>query len=129
MTIGNVQKFIDSNAEAFLFRFDLKSCYYHVDMNIDSQKYQGFSWVFKDSSERFFQIYHLVSHQLFSYLQKLGEICCWLKMFSNRKESVLKLFWIKDDVYVTLPTGSGKSLTHQALFPFLMENIFLKRRN
>ena len=49
------ENFIDADGEAFLFKFDLKSGYHHVDMHIDSQKYLGFAWTFKDGSKKYFQ--------------------------------------------------------------------------
>ena len=40
-------EFVDSSEEGFLFKFDLKSGYHHIDINRDFQKYLGFSWSFK----------------------------------------------------------------------------------
>ena len=45
MTIGKY--FVDSNEEAFIFKFDLKSGYHHIDVNRDFQKYLAFSWTFR----------------------------------------------------------------------------------
>ena len=40
------EDFIDSDAEAYLFKFDLKSGYHHVHIHKDYQKFVGFSWNF-----------------------------------------------------------------------------------
>ena len=39
------EEFIDTESEAFLFKFDLKSGYHHIDIHKDYQKFLGFSWV------------------------------------------------------------------------------------
>ena len=49
------ENFIDSDSKAFLFKFDLKSGYFHVDIHKDFQKYLGFSWIFKDGRKKYFQ--------------------------------------------------------------------------
>uniref|UniRef100_A0A7M5XH70 Reverse transcriptase domain-containing protein n=1 Tax=Clytia hemisphaerica TaxID=252671 RepID=A0A7M5XH70_9CNID len=48
------EDFIDSDAEACLFKFDLKSGYHHVDIHCDHQKYLGFSWNFGKGPKRYF---------------------------------------------------------------------------
>ena len=40
--------------DGFLFKFDLKSGYHHVDINSEHQKYLGFSWMI-NGKQRFFQ--------------------------------------------------------------------------
>ena len=48
------EDFIDSDSEAYLFKFDLKSGYHHVDIHRDHQKFLGFSWSFKNEPKRYF---------------------------------------------------------------------------
>ena len=39
--------------EGYLFKFDLKNGYYHIDIFEPHQKFLGFSWVFKDNIKYF----------------------------------------------------------------------------
>ena len=45
------QNYLTNNG--FLFKFDLKSGYHHVEINRDYQSYLGFSWKFKDNVRYF----------------------------------------------------------------------------
>ena len=38
------KNFLDENSK-YMFKFDLKSGYYHIDINKNFQKYLGFSWI------------------------------------------------------------------------------------
>ena len=49
------EQYVKVDTPGYLFKFDLKSGYHHVDIHEDFQKFLGFSWIFKDGSRRFFQ--------------------------------------------------------------------------
>ena len=50
-----LEDFIDSDAEAYLFKFDLKSGYHHIDIHKDHHlKFLGFSWSFENEPKRYF---------------------------------------------------------------------------
>ena len=49
------EQYVKVDTPGYLFKFDLKSGYHHVDIHEDFQKFLGFSWIFKDGSKRFFQ--------------------------------------------------------------------------
>ena len=50
------EDFIDSDSKAYLFKFDLKSGYHHIDIHSDYQKYLGFYWEFEYGSKKNFQL-------------------------------------------------------------------------
>ena len=49
------ENYVDEGKEGYLFKFDLKSGYHHIDIHEDSQKYLGFSWKFSDGTIRHLQ--------------------------------------------------------------------------
>ena len=49
------EQFVEADSGGFLFKFDLKSGYHHVDIHKNFQKFLGFSWTFPDGTKRFFQ--------------------------------------------------------------------------
>ena len=49
------EQFVEANGQGYLFKFDLKSGYHHVNIHEASQKFLGFAWVFKSGKKRFFQ--------------------------------------------------------------------------
>ena len=49
-----LEDFIDSDSRAYLFKFDSKSGYHHIDIHRDHQKFLGFSWSFGNGPKRYF---------------------------------------------------------------------------
>ena len=53
--LKSFENYIEGDKEGFLFKFDLKSGYHHVDIHKDSQKYLGFAWRFSDGTTKYLQ--------------------------------------------------------------------------
>jgi hypothetical protein len=95
----------------FMFSFDLKSGYHHVDIFKDHQKFLAFSWTYSDGSTKYFQFTVLpfgLSSAPYNFTKLLKPI---IKKWLSQGNSIV--------IFLDDGLGTGRTYTLAKIFSFL----------